>query len=141
MYADFHGLYAKRWGSETHYDVLKNILEIENFTGKSPLAVRQDFYATVLTNNIRGLIHWDLQEEVTAENQRKARKYAYQLNRNLSIGRLKDRLVTLILEQGDLQAFYEDLKRQMKRNMVPIRPGRDVAACVGFKGVVVVAAA
>ena len=36
-YAVFHGLYAKRWGSETHYDVLKNILEIENFTGKSAL--------------------------------------------------------------------------------------------------------
>jgi hypothetical protein len=123
-YVVFHGLYAKRWGSETHYDVLKNILEIENFTGKSPLSVRQDFYATVLTNNIRGLIHWDLQEEVAAENQGKTRKYQYQLNRNLSIGRLKDRLVTLILEQGDLQAFYEDLKREMTRNMVPIRPGR-----------------
>lgn len=122
--SDFQGLYAKRWGSETHYDVLKNILEVENFTGKSALAVRQDFYATVLTNNIRGLIHWDLQEEVEADNHGKARTYQYQLNRNLSIGRLKDRLVTLILEQGDLQAFYADLKRQMKRNMVPIRPGR-----------------
>lgn len=123
-YAVFHGLYAKRWGSETHYDVLKNILEIENFTGKSPLTVRQDFYATVLTNNLRGLIHWELQEEVEAENQRKARKYQYQLNRHLSIGRLKDRLVTLILDQGDLQTFYEEVKGEMKRNMVPIRPGR-----------------
>lgn len=123
-YEDFQGVYAKRWGSETNYDVLKNILEIENFTGKSPLSVRQDFYATVLTNNIRGLIHWELQEEVTQENQRNTRKYSYQLNRNLSIGRLKDRIVTLILDQGNLQSFYEDLKRQMKQNMVPIRPGR-----------------
>jgi len=125
-YADFQGVYAKRWGSETNYDVLKNILEIENFTGKSPLSVRQDFYATVLTNNIRGLIHWELQEEVEQENQRKTRTYAYQLNRNLSIGRLKDRIVTLILGQGDLQPFYEELKREMKRNMVPVRPGRHV---------------
>lgn len=123
-YEEFQGLYAKRWGSETNYDVLKNILEIENFSGKSSLSVRQDFYAAVLTNNIRGLIHWDLQEEVEEENQRKTRQYAYQLNRTLSIGRLKDRLVILILEQGDLQAFYEDLKREITRNMVPIRPGR-----------------
>lgn len=122
--ADFQGLYGKRWGNETNYDVLKNILEIENFTGLSALSVRQDFYATVFTNNIRALIHWDLQEEVTAENQRKSRKYQYQLNRNLSVGRLKDRIVTLILAQGDLQGFYDDLKREMKRNMVPIRPGR-----------------
>lgn len=123
-YEEFQGLYAKRWGSETNYDVLKNIVEIENFSGKSPLSVRQDFYATVLTNNIRGLIHWELQEEVVEENQGNARKYTYQLNRNLSIGRLKDRIVTLILEQGDLQTFYTDLKAEMKRNMVPIRPGR-----------------
>lgn len=121
---EFPGLYAKRWGSEGHYDVLKNILELENFTGMSALSVRQDFYATVLTNNIRGLIHWDLQEEVERENQCGARKYQYQLNRHLSIGRLKDELITLLLNQGDLTAFYADLKHQMTRNMLPIRPGR-----------------
>lgn len=122
--SEFQGLYAKRWGSEGHYDVLKNILEIENFTGKSALSVRQDFYATVLTNNIRALIHWDLQEEVDKENQQSSRRYQYQLNRNLSIGRLKDQIITLVLNQGDLTAFYDDLKDQMKRNMLPIRPGR-----------------
>ena len=121
---EFPGLYAKRWGSEGHYDVVKNILELENFTGKSALSVRQDFYATVLTNNIRALIHWELQEEVDEENQRGSRRYQYQLNRNLSIGRLKDQIVTLVLTQRDLTAFYADLKEQMKRNMLPIRPGR-----------------
>ncbi len=123
--SDFQGLYAKRWGSESNYDVLKNVLEIENFTGKSALSIRQDFYATVLTNNIRGLIHWDLQEEVEAENQRKGRTYPYQLNTNLSIGRLKDRLVTLLLEQGDVPTFYDELKQQITRTMTPIRPGRN----------------
>jgi hypothetical protein len=121
---EFQGLSAKRWGSEGHYDVLKNILEIENFTGKSALSVRQDFYATVLTNNIRALIHWELQDEVNAENQQSSRRYQYQLNRNLSVGRLKDQLITLVLNQGDLTAFYDNLKGQMKRNMLPIRPGR-----------------
>jgi hypothetical protein len=120
----FHGLYGKRWGSETYYDVVKNILEIENFTGKSVLAVRQDFYATVLTSNIQGLIQWELQEEIEAENRSAGRKYQYQLNKNVSIGLLKDTLVTLLMEQGDLQAFYTELKDQMKRHRVPIRPGR-----------------
>jgi len=123
-YDVFQGLYAKRWGSETNYDVLKNILEIENFAGKSVLSVRQDFYATVLTNNIQGLIQWELQEEIEVDNRSKPRKYQYQLNQNVSIGLLKDTLNTLILEGGDLQSFYSSLKRQMKRNVVPIRPGR-----------------
>ena len=123
-YEVFQGLYAKRWGSETNYDVLKNILEIENFTGKSVLSVRQDFYATVLTNNIQGLIQWELQEEIEGDNRSKPRKYQYALNKNVSIGLLKDTLVTLLVEGGDLQSFYSSLKRQMKRSIVPIRPGR-----------------
>ncbi len=123
-YSDFQGLYAKRWGRETNYDVFKNILEIENFTGTSALSIRQDFYATVLTNNIRGLIQWELQEEIDAENQSRSRKYEYTLNTNLSIGRLKDAIVTLVLGHGDLSAFYTRLKQQFKRNMVPIRPDR-----------------
>jgi hypothetical protein len=120
----FQGLYGKRWGSETHYDVLKNVLEIEDFTGKSVLSVRQDFYATVLTSNIQGVIQWELQEEIEAEDRSASRKYQYRLNKNVSIGLLKDTLVTLLLEQGDLQEFYADMKRQMKRHRIPIRPGR-----------------
>jgi len=125
-YTDFQALYHKRWGSETHYDVLKNGLEIENFTGKSALSVQQDLHATVLTNNIRGLIQGELAEEVAAEREAKLKetKYPYRLNTHLAIGRLKDELVTLMLGQGDLQAFYSRLKQRMKRSLVPIRPGR-----------------
>jgi hypothetical protein len=36
-------------------------------------------------------------------------------------------LVKLVLEQGDLSGFYEGLKKQMKRDLVPIRPGRRFA--------------
>lgn len=122
-YEAFQGLYAKRWGSETNYDVCKNILEIENFTGKSVLSVRQDFYATVLTHNIQALIQWELSDEIEADNQNKARKYQYQLNKNVSIGLLKDTLVRLLMEEGDLQSFYRSVKQEMKRNIVPIRPG------------------
>ena len=44
--ADFQGLYAKRWGSETNDDVIKNILEIETFSGKSSLSVTAVAMAT-----------------------------------------------------------------------------------------------
>jgi hypothetical protein len=123
-YPIFQGLYAKRWGNETNYDTFKNILEIENFTGQTGLSVRQDFYATVLTKNIQGLIQWELHEEIAKENHSKARKYEYHLNKNVSIGLLKDTLVTLLLEEGDLQTFYTSVKEQMQRNIVPIRPNR-----------------
>jgi hypothetical protein len=123
-YEVFQGVYAQRWGSETQYDVLKNMMELENFTGKSALSVRQDFYATVLTKNIQGLIQWELSEEIAADNQHSSRTYAYALNTNVSIGLLKDTLVTLLMTGGDLQSFYQQVKHQMKRNLVPIRPNR-----------------
>jgi hypothetical protein len=126
-YDAFQGLYAKRWGSETNYDVVKNILEIENFTGTSVVSVRQDFYATVLTKNIQGLIQWELHEEIEADNRSTPRKYQYALNKNVSIGLLKDTLITLLIEGGDLQAFYTRVKHEMKRHIVPIRPGRRFA--------------
>ena len=58
------------------------------------------------------------------ENRSASRKYQYRLNTNVSVGLLKDTLVTLLMEDGDLQEFYTEMKREMKRQIVPIRPGR-----------------
>ena len=38
--SDFKELYAKRWGIETYYDLIKNRLNLENFTGLTALAVK-----------------------------------------------------------------------------------------------------
>jgi IS4 transposase len=45
-------LYFKRWGVETGCDALKSKLQMENFSGKSKIAVEQDFYATVFLLNM-----------------------------------------------------------------------------------------
>lgn len=127
---DFQELSHKRWGRETNYDVFKHGLAIENFTGKSALSVKQDVQATVLTNNMRGLIQGELAAELAEEVAKKREQrlpetpYCYRLHTPLAIGRLKDDLVTLLLGQGDLQVFYRRLKQRMKRSLVPIRPGR-----------------
>lgn len=42
---DFLDLYFLRWGIETTYDTLKNKLLIEKFSGRSPVAVLQEYYA------------------------------------------------------------------------------------------------
>jgi len=41
----FKSLYHLRWGVEENYKRLKQWVEIENFSGKSALSVKQDFYA------------------------------------------------------------------------------------------------
>jgi hypothetical protein len=44
---DFDYLHHLRWGIESKYDELKNKMNIEAFSGKTPVAVLQDFYATM----------------------------------------------------------------------------------------------
>ena len=63
---DFKWAYHKRWGIETKYNDVKNKLEIENFTGYSPDAILQDFYATMFLADLAGVLEYDLREEIEA---------------------------------------------------------------------------
>lgn len=126
-YEDFPPLYQCRWGSETNYDLHKNILQLENFTGLSTLSIKQDFHATVFLANIQALIHWDLEEKIEKYNQEKkekGRKYDYQINRNTSLGFLKDKLFKIVLGWGDMEELYEEIQKDIFKNKTPIRPNR-----------------
>jgi len=49
---DFKELYYLRWGVELEYDVIKNTLEIENFSGRTETAIRQDFHIHIIASNM-----------------------------------------------------------------------------------------
>jgi|SRR3989344_1423595 len=117
----FKDLYKKRWGIETSYDHLKNNLQIENFTGLSPLSVKQDFFANLFINNLQTIIARDAQEEINKET--KTRKLDYKVNRNLSLGFMKDKIVEILMENDD--KYIEELKLLFKIEPVPIRDGRN----------------
>jgi len=121
----FKELYFKRWGVETAYDILKNIFDIENFTGLTQIAINQDFLAIILTNNICSLIMSDVMEEkVTLYNKEKERKYLYQLNRNFSIGCMKDRLVSMLFKNARISKIYDMIEDEIIKNLLPIKPDR-----------------
>jgi len=73
----FQALYFLRWPVEVKYDEVKNKLEIENFTGTSVLAIRQDFYATMYLSNIAAAAFWDAQATVEQGRDGKENKYRY----------------------------------------------------------------
>ena len=49
-------LYHRRWEIETKYGELKTRMRLENFSGKNPLAIRQDLYAALFISNLSSLI-------------------------------------------------------------------------------------
>lgn len=116
----FKDLYFMRWGIETNYDHLKDQIEVENFSGRTILAIEQDFYANMLMANFQALIMKDAKREM--DETVKQYKYEYKINRNLSYSYMKDRFVKILL--SDDPDYYEQLKELFKIEPIPIRKGR-----------------
>lgn len=121
----FAEIYHMRWGIETAYEVLKDRLKIENFTGIKPTLIEQDINSTIYVSNLAEDIIVDIEEE-DKEHLKNDYKHTMQINRNLSIGLLKNDLIYILIETDEnrkselLQALYDEIRV----NVVPIRPDR-----------------
>lgn len=60
--------YFKRWQIEIGYDILKNKLHLENFTGKTKITIEQDFYAQIYTFNVLQDIRIVIRDEYKKRN-------------------------------------------------------------------------
>lgn len=119
---DFGPLYFKRWGSETNFDVWKNKTQIENFSGHSVEAIYQDFHATVFTANVHSLFVQDCEEDLKQINQE--RKLDYAINKNVSLGLLKGKIVQLFLGLNPEQ-IARKLHELFITKLEPVRPDRE----------------
>jgi hypothetical protein len=124
----FKALYFKRWPIETKYDELKNKLEIENFSGRTITAIKQDFYATMYLSNMASAFYWDAQEKVVEERRDKDNKYEYHVNVNHEIGVLKDKFIAAIIEPDDTKRnkLIDKILEQLSSRVTPFRPNRSV---------------
>lgn len=122
MFKDF---YFKRWGIEEEYKTIKSLLQIENFTGITQIAINQDFFATLfMLNMVNIMISATENEKIKEYNQKKKRKYQYKINRNFAIGSIKDEFIYLLVTDGDIEAFYEEILNTISTNLTPIKPNR-----------------
>lgn len=92
----FKSLYHQRWSIEESYKVFKHRLEIENFTGKTKLAVLQDFYIKIFLNNLQStLVH---AQQSSIEDDSTNRKYQNKINRSYLITAFKELPFRLFLQ-------------------------------------------
>ena len=116
----FKKLYSLRWGVERNYNHLKNHIELENFSGKSVFAIKQDFYANAFIENLRSIISMEAQEEI--DELKEDALYKYKVNKNLSIGFLKDEIIRILL--SDDPHYIDKIISLFIQEPVPIRDGR-----------------
>lgn len=122
----FKELYFSRWGIEEEYKFKKSKIEIENFSGLSCNIVEQDFHASILAGNIHAVLALESMEELKEEQPVETTKYEYKINKNVGLATLKHALIKVLFHPtASIPRFCEEIKMDMKRNLVPIRPGRN----------------
>jgi hypothetical protein len=118
-YELFEDLYHNRWPVEESYKIMKSRIEIENFTGKSPEAVKQDFHARIFTVNLTSILSFSVQKKIEKKNN----KYIYQINWTQAIAKMKDSVVLLFIRK-DIQLIINGLHYHFLKNIEPVRPNR-----------------
>lgn len=127
-HSEFKELYFKRWPIETKYDLVKNKLQLENFTGKTVLSVYQDFYAGMYLTNVAAFAKYISDKNISNSSEGKNLKHEYQTNTNMLIGKLKDNLVLALLEDNPRkrEKMIKSVLIEISLNKVPIRKNRQV---------------
>ncbi len=118
----FKPLYFKRWGIETNYDVYKNKLQLESFSGHTVHTIMQDFHALCFVNNLQEILTKDNEGHIKKQNR--PRKFEYQVNRNVAIGLMKNKIVKLFIST-EPELILAQLELLFFRHLEPVRPGRE----------------
>ena len=118
--------YFKRWQIEIGYDILKNKLHLENFTGRTKITIEQDFYAQIYTFNVLQDIKNTNTRRIQEKQKNKNLKYKYKVNINILAGWLKNILIAVMFteDEEEQEEIYNIIVEKAEKNLVAIIPNR-----------------
>ena len=119
---EFLTVYHRRWGHETFHLMLKGRLELENFSGRTVEAIRQDVQAAVLLANLESVLSEPTQAALT--EQSKSETQPLHVNRSNSYHALKDQVLDLLYRDIPASTVVEKLMKLFKGSPVAVRPDR-----------------
>lgn len=123
-YEDFIQLYHYRWSEEEAYKLLKCRVEVENFSGKNVIAVKQDFYAKMFLLTLCAAYAHPIEEKVRQEYKaNENRKYDQKINRTNAIAMTRDILISVFIKR-DYGAAIRAFDDVVSKTREIIRPGR-----------------
>ena len=122
--ADFKSIYNLRWGVETLFDVIKNRLALENFSGKTAHAVLQDFHATIFITGLESLLTQEADQQLDQRTQ--ANKLGQTVNNMVSFHAIKAQVFQLLYSNADPERLLNQLTDLFLLNPTLTRRMRDV---------------
>ncbi|MDR1818881.1 MAG: IS4 family transposase [Methanobrevibacter sp.] len=119
-YQDLKELYNLRWGIEVSYDVLKNLMRIENVSGYSEIAVKQDYYSQILVYNIVNELKNIAQKIFNQNNYNTTNinNIKKKINFNIVLGIIKEDLIEIMilksikLQKKKLLELIEEISKE-----------------------------
>jgi hypothetical protein len=122
-YEVFSDLYQLRWQVEESYKTMKSRLEIENFSGKSCLAIAQDFYAKIFSCNLTSILVSGTNQMVKHRCEKRKRKY--KPNFTQALNRMKNSIVLLFCREKEIaEGYLDELTDIFAANLEPVRTDR-----------------
>lgn len=116
-------LYFTRWNIEKSFDIIKNKINIENFSSKTVVGIEQDFYAQMLVYNMLEDLKRDAGKRI---EQNPKSKYEYKINMNILAEIFKRKYIEIIILTDEQERNKKNIEmvNTMAKYLVPIKPGR-----------------
>jgi len=122
--ADFAPLYHARWQIETFYGRCKTRLALENFSGYTVEAIKQDFFATIFLTSLETILT-DTAQSQLAETSAHC-QHDYQVNQAVAFHAIKHTALELLGSELPLEPLLAQLTDLFLTNPTVIRPERVV---------------
>jgi hypothetical protein len=123
---EFCELYHYRWNEEEAYKLLKCRAEVENFSGKTAISVKQDFHAKIFMMSLCAAYAFPIEEKVRQEYKAdENRKHNQKINRTNALAVTQDILIGMFIKHRICEAIraFDSLVKSVREI---IRPGRSV---------------
>ena len=124
--SELPSLYFLRWGVEGKYDVLKNKIELENFSGYTKNAILQDFWVSITLSIVVAIAKSEADENIQKKTSGKGNRRRQIPNVSQLIGSLKDDFVLACrLPSDELRAVAIDMIiNEISFAVTTVRPDR-----------------
>lgn len=127
--AEIGELYFKRWGIETKFDSLKNKLELENWSGRRPVTVYQDFWAKLDLANTLAALEFATDSAIEENTKGKDNKYAQTTNESRLISKFCDAYIEILATDNPYKrlVLFDELVADIAKRPEQVKPDRKFA--------------
>jgi len=113
-----------RWGIECLYGVIKERLKVDNFTGKTVISVKQDFYATIFLIGLESIL--TQQAEMQLFEKSRQNQHRQIVNNMVSFNAIKNFLIELFYHCLPIQKVMATLTDWFIKDPTYLKRKREV---------------